>query len=121
VIRSGVFANERATSSQGSLLQKAVDDVRSASQHDTTVSVTEGDQFGTQCEAGLRQQAERQLNTALIVDMEFCWFSEHGESVALSVSEDAEGLGRQSWLVVTGRRSCSGWPHRRGNTFVAEG
>ncbi|WP_202917875.1 hypothetical protein [Streptomyces taklimakanensis] len=79
---------------QGSLAQQVVDRVFCTPQCDASVSVAERDKCGAWCNTGFGQQADWQLDTALVIDTEFGWFSEHEESVALSVSEGAERLKR---------------------------
>ncbi len=72
--------------SEYALLDQVPDSVLGPPQDNPSVTVTEGDEIGTRCDAGLRQQAERQLDPTLIIDMEFGWFPEHGKSVAPSES-----------------------------------
>ncbi|MFJ4686313.1 hypothetical protein [Streptomyces sp. NPDC088789] len=84
---------EPTETSEHAPLDEVRDRVLGSPEHDATVSVTESDNVGTWRDAGLRQQAEGQFDTALIVDMKFGWFPEHEESVAPSLSEDVDRLG----------------------------
>lgn len=58
--------------------------VLGAAEHDPSVSVAEGQKTRPRGDAGLCEQAEGKLDPSAVVDTEFCWFTKHGTSVALS-------------------------------------
>ncbi|MBN0049267.1 hypothetical protein JS756_35450, partial [Streptomyces actuosus] len=82
-------------------------------------TITESNEVGTRCDTSFCEQAERQLDTSLVIDMKFGWFSDHEESVALSLSENIDRLGLRAWPEQAGRRTSSGLPLRKGSTFAA--
>ncbi|MFE9442916.1 hypothetical protein ACFYO2_28880 [Streptomyces sp. NPDC006602] len=97
-----------------------MDRVLGPPEYDPPVPVAERDKVSPRRDAGLCQQAERQLDTALVIDVKFGWFPEHEESVALSLSEDVDRLGLQSWPELAGHRISCGSPLRRGSIFVVD-
>ncbi|SED27210.1 T/G mismatch-specific endonuclease [Streptomyces sp. 2131.1] len=74
------------------LLDQVLDRVLRSPQHDAAVTVTEGDELGARWDAGFRQQPERQLDTAVVVDADFDWFPGNGQSVAPSEAGPVDGL-----------------------------
>ncbi len=93
--RSGLwFAPQRRSHhSECSLLDQVLDRVLGPLEHDTPVTITESNETGAGCDACFCEQAEWQLHTSLVIDMKFGWFSDHEESVALSLSEKVDRLG----------------------------
>lgn len=82
------------TGSEHALLDQVPGRVLSSPKDNPSVTITEGDEIRARRDAGLRQQAERQLDPTLIINTKFGWFPEHGKSVAPSLSEDVDRLGK---------------------------
>ncbi|GEC07177.1 hypothetical protein SSP24_48320 [Streptomyces spinoverrucosus] len=91
--RLRVLGAKPPPTSEHSRLNEVTDRVLGPPEDDPPVPVAERDKVGPRCDAGLGQQAEGQLNTALVIDVKFGWFPEHEERVALSLSEDVDRLG----------------------------
>ena len=89
----GFVPQRRSHHSECSLLDQVLDRILSPLEHDTPVTITESNETRTRRDAGFCEQAERQLYTSLVIDMKFGWFSDHEESVALSLSENVDRLG----------------------------
>lgn len=106
--------------SEHPLLNEVTDRVLGPPEDDPPVPIAERDKVGPRSDAGLGQQAEMQLDTALVMDVKFGWFPEHEESVALSPSEDVDRLGLRSWPELAGHRIGGGSPPRRGSTFAVD-
>lgn len=66
------------------MLEQIPHGVLGAAEHDPPVSVAEGQEARPGCDARLREQADGELDPAVVVDTEFCGFTKHGTSVAPS-------------------------------------
>ncbi|MFJ7059971.1 very short patch repair endonuclease [Streptomyces microflavus] len=77
--------------SESSLLDQVLHRVLGSPEDDPPVTVTERDKVDTWRDAGLGEQPEGKIDTAMVVDVKLSWFPKHGGECGILA---AESLGR---------------------------
>ncbi|MBK5990424.1 MULTISPECIES: hypothetical protein [Streptomyces] len=77
--------------SESSLLDQVLHGVFGSPEDDPPVTVTERDKVGTLRDAGLGEQPEGKIDTAVVVYVKLSWFPKHGGECGIFAAELGTG------------------------------